>query len=142
MTQTFSLPSCAPGVYNSLFLSFCSRQAISSCNRLIGSFMGLDSNSWIARSRKVGIDESIPILPGIMPISNYAGFKRMTGFCKTRVPEAMAKALEEASKLKTEEGEVDKAAFAQVSTELVTKLCKVHSACPELRRQFYASVGS
>ena len=28
-----------------------------------------------------------PILPGIMIIQAYGGFKRMTGFCKTRVPD-------------------------------------------------------
>ena len=26
---------------------------------------------------------------GIMPIMTYAGFKRMTGFCKTYVPQAI-----------------------------------------------------
>lgn len=36
-----------------------------------------------------------PILPGIMPIGSYGGFKRMTGFCKTRVPEEIATMLEE-----------------------------------------------
>ena len=34
--------------------------------------------------RSVGI--KVPILPGIMPIMTYGGFKRMTAFCKTRVP--------------------------------------------------------
>jgi methylenetetrahydrofolate reductase (NADPH) len=33
----------------------------------------------------VGI--TVPILPGIMPIMNYGGFKRMTAFCKTYVPQ-------------------------------------------------------
>lgn len=35
--------------------------------------------------RSVGI--TAPILPGIMPIMAYGGFKRMTSFCKTRVPQ-------------------------------------------------------
>lgn len=34
--------------------------------------------------REIGI--TVPILPGIMPIMTYGGFKRMTGFCKTYVP--------------------------------------------------------
>ena len=34
------------------------------------------------------------ILPGIMPIQTYGGFKRMTGFCKTRVPQSILDALE------------------------------------------------
>lgn len=42
--------------------------------------------------REMGI--TVPIIPGIMPIGNYGGFKRMTGFCKTRVPEEIMKALE------------------------------------------------
>lgn len=33
--------------------------------------------------RQIGI--TCPIVPGIMPINNYKGFLRMTGFCKTRV---------------------------------------------------------
>jgi len=33
--------------------------------------------------RQIGI--SCPIVPGIMPINNYRGFLRMTGFCKTKV---------------------------------------------------------
>jgi 5,10-methylenetetrahydrofolate reductase len=33
--------------------------------------------------RQIGI--TCPIVPGIMPINNYKGFVRMTGFCKTKV---------------------------------------------------------
>jgi 5,10-methylenetetrahydrofolate reductase len=32
--------------------------------------------------------------PGIMPIMTYGGFKRMTGFCKTRIPAEILEALE------------------------------------------------
>jgi methylenetetrahydrofolate reductase (NADPH) len=39
---------------------------------------------FIADCRAIGIN--IPIIPGIMMIGNYGGFKRMLGFCKTRVP--------------------------------------------------------
>jgi 5,10-methylenetetrahydrofolate reductase len=35
-----------------------------------------------------------PIIPGIMPIMTYGGFKRMTGFCKTKVPQEVADTLE------------------------------------------------
>ncbi len=42
--------------------------------------------------RAVGI--AVPIIPGIMMISTYAGFKRMLGFCKTRVPPAIAAEIE------------------------------------------------
>jgi methylenetetrahydrofolate reductase (NADPH) len=37
--------------------------------------------------RQIGI--TCPIVPGIMPINNYKGFIRMTGFCKTRVSKKM-----------------------------------------------------
>lgn len=42
--------------------------------------------------RSVGI--TVPILPGIMPIMNYGGFKRMTSFCKTKVPAHISDTLE------------------------------------------------
>eukprot|EP00878_Enallax_costatus_P001814 GHUV01001972.1.p1 GENE.GHUV01001972.1~~GHUV01001972.1.p1 ORF type:complete len:597 (+),score=135.37 GHUV01001972.1:253-2043(+) len=42
--------------------------------------------------RSIGI--TVPILPGIMPIMTYGGFKRMTTFCKTDVPPAVTDALE------------------------------------------------
>jgi len=35
-----------------------------------------------------------PILPGIMPIQAYGGFKKMCGFCKTRVPADVAEQME------------------------------------------------
>ncbi|MCD7447271.1 Methylenetetrahydrofolate reductase 1 [Datura stramonium] len=34
--------------------------------------------------RQIGI--TCPIVPGIMPINNYKGFLRMTGFCKLQIP--------------------------------------------------------
>ncbi|KAI5679495.1 hypothetical protein M9H77_00722 [Catharanthus roseus] len=42
--------------------------------------------------RQIGID--CPIVPGIMPINNYKGFLRMTGFCKTKIPAEIMAALE------------------------------------------------
>ncbi|KAK1312249.1 putative methylenetetrahydrofolate reductase [Acorus calamus] len=42
--------------------------------------------------RQIGI--SCPIVPGIMPINNYKGFVRMTGFCKTKIPDEVKAALE------------------------------------------------
>jgi hypothetical protein len=37
---------------------------------------------------------NVPIIPGIMPIQDYNGFKRMTGFCKTYVPKEILDELE------------------------------------------------
>ncbi|XP_043705692.1 probable methylenetetrahydrofolate reductase isoform X1 [Telopea speciosissima] len=42
--------------------------------------------------RQIGI--TCPIVPGIMPINNYKGFLRMTGFCKTKIPLEIMAALE------------------------------------------------
>eukprot|EP00252_Welwitschia_mirabilis_P015367 TRINITY_DN3377_c0_g1_i3.p1 TRINITY_DN3377_c0_g1~~TRINITY_DN3377_c0_g1_i3.p1 ORF type:complete len:639 (+),score=114.53 TRINITY_DN3377_c0_g1_i3:244-1917(+) len=42
--------------------------------------------------RQIGI--KCPIVPGIMPINNYKGFLRMTGFCKTKIPSEITSALE------------------------------------------------
>ena len=42
--------------------------------------------------RNIGIQ--CPILPGIMPIQSYGGFMRMTGFCKTKVPQKILTTLE------------------------------------------------
>jgi len=40
--------------------------------------------AFVKDCRALGITQ--PILPGVMPIMTYGGFKRMTGFCKTDVP--------------------------------------------------------
>jgi len=39
---------------------------------------------WVDQCRAAGI--TCPIIPGIMPIQNFNGFKLMTSFCKTSVP--------------------------------------------------------
>ena len=44
--------------------------------------------------RAVGI--TVPIMPGIMLVQNYGGFKRMVSFCKSRVPADFAAAIEAA----------------------------------------------
>lgn len=40
------------------------------------------------------VDIRVPILPGIMTITTYGGFKRMTAFCKTRVPAHISDTIE------------------------------------------------
>ena len=49
-------------------------------------------NSFVTACRRKNI--LVPIVPGIMPISNYSGFKRMIKFCKTRVPESIMNEIE------------------------------------------------
>lgn len=48
--------------------------------------------NWIKRIREMGI--SIPVLPGIMIIQSYGGFKRMTTLSKTLVPQYILDDLE------------------------------------------------
>ncbi len=47
---------------------------------------------WVKDCREIGI--TVPIIPGIMPIGSYAGFHRMTGFCKTKIPQSLLDGLE------------------------------------------------
>ncbi|KAI9187769.1 methylenetetrahydrofolate reductase (NAD(P)H) met13 [Blastocladiella emersonii ATCC 22665] len=47
---------------------------------------------WVRRCRAIGI--TCPILPGIMPIQTFAGFRRMIDMSKTAVPQAIHDALE------------------------------------------------
>lgn len=71
-------------------------------------------DSFVDTCRAAGINA--PILPGIMPIGSYGGFKRMTGFCKTRVPDEINKMLEECKD--------DTEALTKRGLEIVTALCK------------------
>src|SRR5918997_91823 len=47
---------------------------------------------FVARAREAGID--VPIIPGIMPILNVAGLKRMTSLCKASIPDELLSELE------------------------------------------------
>jgi methylenetetrahydrofolate reductase (NADPH) len=47
---------------------------------------------WLKDLKDNGIN--VPVLPGIMPIQSYQGFKRMTQLCKTLVPKKIQEALE------------------------------------------------
>jgi len=72
--------------------------------------------AWVADLRGAGI--TAPIFPGIMIINAAAGFKRMTGFCKTRIPPAMAKKVAELS------GDDKKEEFSEFGLQYITDLCK------------------
>ncbi|CAN6444458.1 unnamed protein product [Victoria cruziana] len=66
--------------------------------------------------RQIGI--TCPIVPGIMPINNYKGFLRMTGFCKTKIPDEIMAALEP---IKDNE-EAVKAYGVHLGTEMCRKI--------------------
>jgi len=74
--------------------------------------------AFVKECRARGIEAAI--LPGIMPIQAYGGFKRMTGFCRTRVPPSVAAALEA---IKSDSDE-DKAAVKQYGIDLATQVCQ------------------
>ncbi|MEA2177965.1 MAG: methylenetetrahydrofolate reductase [Solirubrobacteraceae bacterium] len=47
---------------------------------------------FVARAREAGID--VPIIPGIMPITNVAQIKRITALCGSEIPDRLRYALE------------------------------------------------
>ena len=61
---------------------------------------------------------AVPIVPGIMPLNAHGGFKRMTGFCKTRIPPAMAEVITRLS------GDEKKDEFIEFGLEYMVALCK------------------
>jgi methylenetetrahydrofolate reductase (NADPH) len=58
---------------------------------------------------------NVPILPGIMPITKIAGFKKMAAFCKTRVPSELRELLASV--------EHDAAAVERVGLEVMSEVC-------------------
>jgi methylenetetrahydrofolate reductase (NADPH) len=47
---------------------------------------------FVARAREIGID--VPIIPGIMPITDAGQIKRITGMCGAQIPDALQRELE------------------------------------------------
>eukprot|EP00808_Paulinella_micropora_P006516 g49019.t1 len=69
---------------------------------------------WVGKCRKAGI--TVPILPGIMPIQNYNGFRRVTSFSKTSVPQHIWDTLEPIKE--------DDSRVKTYGIELGAKMCK------------------
>ena len=72
--------------------------------------------------RDLGI--TVPIVPGIMPIQNYGGFKRMTGFCKTYIPDEISESLESIK----EDDDAVKAYGVELAVQMIRK-CMKAGAC-------------
>lgn len=70
--------------------------------------------TFVKTCRAEGI--TVPILPGMMPLGSYGGFRRMTGFCKTRIPAHMEEALKGVKD--------DDAKFKAYGVELLTAMSK------------------
>jgi methylenetetrahydrofolate reductase (NADPH) len=47
---------------------------------------------FVARAREAGV--TVPIIPGVMPVSNLRNIRRITELCKSEIPEAYESALE------------------------------------------------
>jgi methylenetetrahydrofolate reductase (NADPH) len=77
--------------------------------------------SFVRQCRAFGI--TVPIVPGIMCITSYAGYKRMCGFCKTRVPDGMARRMEEIKE--------DETAVLDYAIEWAVETCKTLLAHPD-----------
>ncbi|ODV78430.1 methylenetetrahydrofolate reduct [Suhomyces tanzawaensis NRRL Y-17324] len=69
---------------------------------------------WCDRLRKIGI--TIPIIPGIMPISTYAAFMRRAKWSEIAIPQHFLDALEPIKD--------DDFAVRQKGTELVSEMCQ------------------
>lgn len=80
--------------------------------------------TFVKKCREAGIH--IPIIPGIMCVTSYAGFKRMVSFCQTRVPKEIN---DEIEKIKD-----DAAKMKLFGVEFGTKMCKdlINSGVPGL----------
>ena len=99
---------------------------------------------FVANCRAKGI--TAPILPGIMPLNAYGGFRRMTGFCKTRIPPEMEKKLEELK------GDDKKAEFTEWGVDYMVDLCQklvksklvpgLHFYCLNQSERSYASAAA
>ncbi|KAJ1949649.1 methylenetetrahydrofolate reductase (NAD(P)H) met13, partial [Linderina macrospora] len=71
---------------------------------------------WVDKCRAAGI--TMPILPGIMPIQNYSGFKRMTELCRISVPQEIWDRLEPIK----DDDQAIKDYGIEVAADMITKM--------------------
>jgi methylenetetrahydrofolate reductase (NADPH) len=83
--------------------------------------------SWVQKCRAKGI--TVPIIPGIMPISTYETFMRRAEWTKCRIPDAWITALEPVKN--------DDAAVREVGKGLITEMCRKILDAGILHLHFY-----
>jgi methylenetetrahydrofolate reductase (NADPH) len=70
--------------------------------------------NFVKKARAIGI--SVPIIPGVMPITNVSGIKRMTAMCGASIPAALLAKLERAHE--------DAEAVQRIGVEHATDQCR------------------
>jgi methylenetetrahydrofolate reductase (NADPH) len=83
--------------------------------------------TFVKKCRDAGI--TVPILPGMLPFTAYAGFQRMTGLCKTFVPESLTSRVEQ---LKD-----DEAGFKQLGIDVTVEQCQKILKAGQTHLHFY-----
>lgn len=71
---------------------------------------------WVKDCRAAGIPESVPIIPGIMPISTHAAFIRRANWTQARIPPSWHEALEPIKN--------DDSAVREVGRDLIVEFCR------------------
>lgn len=71
---------------------------------------------WVKKVRAAGVPDSVPIIPGIMPIHTYASFERRANWTKCHVPESWYDRLKPIKN--------DDEAVREVGKDLVTEFCR------------------
>eukprot|EP01063_Lacrimia_lanifica_P038327 TRINITY_DN8120_c0_g1_i1.p2 TRINITY_DN8120_c0_g1~~TRINITY_DN8120_c0_g1_i1.p2 ORF type:complete len:361 (+),score=194.74 TRINITY_DN8120_c0_g1_i1:53-1135(+) len=96
--------------------------------------------NFVKDCHKWGIPESIPILPGLLPIQAYGGFRRMTNMCKTFIPaelEAEISAIAPADGLEGDEKKAAEEKVRQFGINHMTTMCKTLIAAGVKHLHFY-----
>lgn len=85
---------------------------------------------WVKKCREAGIAESVPMIPGIMPIQTYDSFLRRANWTQCRIPPDWMTALEPVK--------ADDAAVREVGKDLVADFCrKVLDSGTTMHLHFY-----
>jgi methylenetetrahydrofolate reductase (NADPH) len=117
MIEVGAYPEMHPQAENASkdFEHFCGKVAAGANAALTQLFFNADAYfDFAERCTKAGV--TIPIVPGIMPITGYANTVRFCGGCGADLPRWI--------KLRLEELQDDKAALADFGVEVVTRMCE------------------